>query len=266
MLFEAESISLSGSADPARLLAGLIRLREARDYARDLGRDLWDFGVEASSLKLEGMTPNDLRWLLCKGYVEHASEITQRSEDRRTFLPIGKLNICRRSCFILTPAGAEFLQSLTRELPRSNILATRTNGHAANGHAANGLAAPAAVAPAPAVRAEPPMPRWDCQRMELCVGGLIVKQYKLPAPNQEMILMAFEEEGWPHRIDDPIPPRRDHDPKRRLHDTINSLNRNQKNPLLHFLGDGSGQGVRWERANPGLNGHGAASVLDSTAP
>jgi len=261
MFFEAESISLSISADPARLLAGLIRLREAHDYARDLGRDLWDFGVEVSTLKLEGMTHNDLRWLLCKGYVEHASEITLRSEDRRTFLPIGKLNICRRSCFILTPVGAEFLQSLARELPRSKILAMQTNGHAGNGHAA-----PAVVAPAPAVPAEPPMPRWDCQRMELCVGGLIVKQYKLPAPNQEMILTAFEEEGWPHRIDDPIPPRHDLDPKRRLHDTINSLNRNQKNPLLHFLGDGSGQGVRWERANPGLNGHGAASFVDSAAP
>ena len=60
-----------------------------------------------------------------------------------------------------------------------------------------------------------------------------------------MILAAFEEEGWPPRIDDPLPPKPDQDPKRRLHDTINSLNRNQQHLLIQFFGDGSGQGIRW---------------------
>jgi hypothetical protein len=31
-----------------------------------------------------------------------------------------------------------------------------------------------------------------------------------------------------------------------LHDTITTLNRHQKHRLIRFLGDGSGQGVRWE--------------------
>jgi hypothetical protein len=31
-----------------------------------------------------------------------------------------------------------------------------------------------------------------------------------------------------------------------LHDTINTLNRHQKHLLVHFLGDGTGEGVRWE--------------------
>ena len=34
----------------------------------------------------------------------------------------------------------------------------------------------------------------------------IVKRYRVPAPNQELILAAFEEEGWPQLIDDPLPP------------------------------------------------------------
>jgi hypothetical protein len=34
----------------------------------------------------------------------------------------------------------------------------------------------------------------------------VVKEFKLPAPNQETILTAFQEEGWPPRIDDPLPP------------------------------------------------------------
>jgi hypothetical protein len=63
---------------------------------------------------------------------------------------------------------------------------------------------------------------------------------------QEAILMALEEEHWPPRIDDPLPGHPNHLPKRRLHDTIKSLNRNQKNNLIRFMGDGTGEGIRWE--------------------
>jgi hypothetical protein len=66
------------------------------------------------------------------------------------------------------------------------------------------------------------------------------------SPNQERIIAAFEEEGWPRRIDDPLPPHPEQDPKHRLRDTIKSLNRHQVNRLLHLTGDGTGQGVRWQ--------------------
>lgn len=89
-------------------------------------------------------------------------------------------------------------------------------------------------------------PFWDMERRELKVGEWLVKCFRVPALNQTTILAAFEEDQWPPRIDDPIPPRYDQDPKRRLHDTINSLNRNQQHPMLRFLGDGSGHGVLWE--------------------
>src|SRR5207247_9758075 len=90
------------------------------------------------------------------------------------------------------------------------------------------------------------LPRWDSERRELRWGELVVKQFRVPAPNQETVLAAFEEEGWPRRIDDPLPPRADQDPKCRLHDTINKLNRNQQQPLIHFRGDGMGRGLHWE--------------------
>ena len=90
------------------------------------------------------------------------------------------------------------------------------------------------------------MPRWDCDRQELRLEEKLVKHFKTPAPNQELILATFEEIGWPIHIDDPLPPGRFHDPKRRLHDTINALNRHQIEPLVRFIGDGHGEGVRWE--------------------
>ena len=104
----------------------------------------------------------------------------------------------------------------------------------------------AASAAGPAADELPQQPYWDRDRQELRVGECVVKQFKVPAPNQEVVLAVFHEEGWPVRIDDPLPPRPELEPKRRLHDTINSLNRNQKTPLIRFLGDGTGQGVRWE--------------------
>jgi hypothetical protein len=72
--------------------------------------------------------------------------------------------------------------------------------------------------------AERVVPHWDATQRELAVDGQVVKQYHVPARNQERVLAAFQEEGWPDRIDDPLPGRPDHDPKRRLNDTIKKLN------------------------------------------
>ncbi len=80
----------------------------------------------------------------------------------------------------------------------------------------------------------------------LYVGEQVVKQYRVPSPTQEAVLNAFEEEGWPTRIDDPLRPKPDQDAKRHLHETIRRLNRNRRAKLIHFSGDGTGAGVLWE--------------------
>jgi len=74
----------------------------------------------------------------------------------------------------------------------------------------------------------------------------VIKRYRVPSYTQEAVLNAFEEEGWPARIDDPLLPHPDQDAKRHLNDTIRRLNRNRRAPLIHFSGDGTGQGVLWE--------------------
>ena len=90
------------------------------------------------------------------------------------------------------------------------------------------------------------LPCWDAKLRELRVGGVLVKQFRVPAANQELILDAFQEEGGPSHLDDPLPPQTGMDPKRRLHETIDRLNRSQKHRLIRFHGDGTGRGVRWE--------------------
>lgn len=91
------------------------------------------------------------------------------------------------------------------------------------------------------------LPSWDAVRRELRWRGMIVKKLKQPSYNQEIILSAFQETGWPERVDDPLPPRLGLNPKQRLHDTIKRLNRNQITQLIHFRGDGTGRGILWEQ-------------------
>ncbi len=91
-----------------------------------------------------------------------------------------------------------------------------------------------------------PVPHWDHQTRVLSVGSSVVKRYRMRAANQEAVLSAFEEEGWPRRIDDPLPPRGELEPKYRLHFTIQCLNQGQPTHQIRFFGDGTGEGVCWE--------------------
>jgi hypothetical protein len=225
-----------------RAVEALRLLAEAHRYARELERSAWDFALELDALQAAGCTLNELRWLVCKGYVAHAAELTEPGESSRTFHRVhtAGLKFSRRTCFVLTEAGIDF--------------------------AAGMIDCPTLFPHAPAAESQPDVwngtnaaqtakPRWDRDRQELRLGCVMVKQYKVPAANQERVLAAFEEEGWPVHVDDPLPPTGELDPKRRLHDTINSLNRNQKSSLIRFSGDGSGEGIRWELvAEPRKNG------------
>jgi hypothetical protein len=53
------------------------------DYAHDTGRDVWEFSVAVVELTKLGAFPIDLRWLICKGYAEHADEIILPRAGRR---------------------------------------------------------------------------------------------------------------------------------------------------------------------------------------
>ena len=86
-------------------------------------------------------------------------------------------------------------------------------------------------------------PRWDRERREFWFGDRLCKTFRQPAPNQTRILDAFEECGWPPRIDDPLPPRRDSDRRQRLADAAKGLN---NNGVVRFELDGTTEGVLWK--------------------
>ena len=217
---------------PVPVRAACVLLLQAHAYAADLNRDSWDFAVEIHELTALGLTNGDLRWLVYKGYVEHACETTLTGECGRRFQPSRDMIFAKRTCLVLTKSGVEFAAKTcvdsAGKYPYENGILDRT------------------AQPLPSNS-----PCWDPHRHELRLNDFVVKQFKLPSANQETILAAFQEDGWPPRLDDPLPPQPEQDPKRRLHDTIKSLNRNQKHRLIRFMGDGSGQGVRWEYVKSG---------------
>jgi hypothetical protein len=216
---------------------GVAALFRAFTYARHARVPVWDIAVPISELYESGLRHTEFHWLLACRYVEHAREITHLGADCRRFVPEGRAVFHGETCFVLTQLGAKFAADLLRLQPLDE--ADADVPHVTS----------IASAPRPeAVGGPPPcvQPTWDARCRHLHLGGVSIKRFRTPASNQETILAAFQEEGWPERIDDPLPPSPKIMPKRRLHDTINGLNRNQVNRLIHFFGNGQGNGVCWE--------------------
>jgi hypothetical protein len=207
---------------PPRLAVALAVLHQACDYATELGVVPWEFAVDRDDLSRAGATHNDLRWLIARGLLEHGLEKTRANDPRRTFQCPGGRLLRERSCFVLSALGLAWAERFVRDAT-----------HAGSREEQNGRLLPIGD-----------RPHWDADRRELSFreGGL--KRFRSPAPNQERVLAAFEEDGWPPRIDDPLPPQADQDSKRRLRDTIATLNRGQKG--IRFSADGLGQGVCWQ--------------------
>jgi hypothetical protein len=191
-------------------------LLDAYYCVRDLETNAWEFAVEIGLLNAAGLTNTQLRWLLYQGYVLQGVELTPTGARRRTFQQIANLRLTNTSSFVLTEAGAAYA----------------LEGAWQNG---DGVAAE---------RRQRPV--WDETRRELRVGKVVVKRFKQPAANQQLVLRVLEEEDWPSRIDDPLPPEQEQNSMRRLNKTISNLNRGQQAMIkVHFGGGGDGQSILW---------------------
>ena len=217
---------------PDQLRPALEQLLRASRYADECRADRWQFAVEISELLAGGATHTDIRWLIYRGFVLHGKETTVPGDAERSFRPLPATAIPADARVVLSPAGAKELET---ELCGTALAPSPP---------------PVVESKAQSAAPEPPptrpTPEWDADRRELRYQGQVIKRYRVPAENQELILTAFQEEGWPHCIDDPLPPDGEIDPKQRLQATIKSLNRNQLVRLIQFHGNGNGLQVYWE--------------------
>lgn len=209
--------------NPAGTVPALILLREAFDDAQDYGRDIWQFAVEMEHLLAAGATVGVLRRWAEAGLVSHGVETTDRNSQRRTFAQVKHLRFEPGTCFVLAANGLV--------VDSHDVLKYNSGGQDRNG-------------------TTPRIPRWD--RRRLWWGAVVVKEFRQPAPNQKLVLDTFQEVGWPAEIDDPLPGQAGRESKLRLHETIQSLNRNRRVRLLRFGGTGTGEGVRWEAARENI--------------
>jgi hypothetical protein len=79
-------------------------------------------------------------------------------------------------------------------------------------------------------------PTWDAIARRLMFRGLICKQYRKPARDQEKVLAAFEEESWPPAVLDPLE-------RGKLGTTVDSLNDRLQH--IRFRRNGSGTSIYW---------------------
>ncbi len=214
------SLDLLDFAFIDRYREALAHLLEAQAFASSLECSNDEFASQISCLQNAGIRESALRALFHQGLIKHLSETTGPDQKRRTFRNETTARFTDSSCFILTSKGIVLAESLSEQAgPR-----------------------PAAEPSAQNIR-----PRYDADRRTLFFCGRIVKCFHIPAKNQELVLLAFEEMSWPLHIDDPIPVAGGIDRRRRLQDTLFKLNRNQHNSLLHFEANGKGTGIRWRR-------------------
>lgn len=214
--------------------AGIKMLLRAYAFGQDVGTEMWDFALEIDTLYTSGLTISDLRWLVAKRFVEHGQESSKYGAPHRSFRPGAGYFFTPTTCFVLTADGATFAGHFMKSSdessrPTSPIETEPPRAQNLNGSTTARL-----------------KPCWDSRRRELSLDGVVIKRFRVPAQVQELILSAFEEEGWPEYIDDPLPVRKDIDPNSRLHDAIYRLNRCQIHRLLRFKGNGDGTAVSWE--------------------
>ena len=65
---------------------------------------------------------------------------------------------------------------------------------------------------------------FDKHERELRVGSVIVKKFRQPAVDQELVLLSFQELKWITEIDNPLAVRPNRDAKKLLRQTIINLN------------------------------------------
>ncbi len=184
--------------------------------------DHWQFAVGIDELYTAGANGNDLRRLIATEHIAHAIEVLRPEAGERSFIRVANLGLSGDSAFVLTQLGLRYVRTL-----RSRTETAETPG----------CLSPEAT--------HERMPIWNSARRELHCRGILVKRFAVPAPSQEVILSAFQEEAWPDHIDDPLPYIVGLDPAQRLHQAVRGLNRNQRQKLLTFHRDGRGMGVCW---------------------
>jgi hypothetical protein len=82
-----------------------LRLWRSVPTRSNVRADPWASAISLEQLLSVGLTQCDLRWLVIKGYVRHAREITESGNTERRFQPGRNLAFANETRFLLTDVG-----------------------------------------------------------------------------------------------------------------------------------------------------------------
>jgi hypothetical protein len=201
----------------ARARAVLVQLFCRHHCAVLLGRAPQERAADWQSLRAEvGAGDADLGALLAAGLIERHEGAPPGPRGGRAgppphpdFLEGG------RPAFALTSAGAALAKAMFCAAPA----AARAGGPGGE------------------------RPCWRAADRELRFRGEVVLRFGRSAPNQERVLGALEELGWPPQIDNPLPLKKGKRQRKRLCDTLRHLSAAQR--AIHFRVSVDGRAVLW---------------------
>lgn len=226
---EVDYLSESGKIDwrvfiDGKVLTTLQRIWQLQQYASQNGYEVTQLAIPYCDFVQWGHDLTQLRVLIVEGILVHLNEVPLSRNGERKVEPRDSLAINSQSSFLLSHTWQSRLGPWFSD----------KNSHSATSDPAGQKCKPV----------------WNLHLRKLTFRDRLIKHFRCPAQNQEAILCAFEEEGWPEHICDPLPPIEACESKQRLHDAIRGLNRSQVNTLLRFGGDGTGEGVVWRVESP----------------
>jgi hypothetical protein len=227
-------VSLLQPADPRRLTErevhafalGYIHLLGARCRALDEGLPPAAAAVPLEAFLCSGLGLEHLLWMLYQKHADHYQAVPDDDGCPRLQL-VQTLLLGPDSALAVTDLGWQFGGDFLGDLCERN---------------ARGKPAPTCDA----VALGRLVPRYERHDRLFCWGGYVLKQFRQPATNQVLVLLTAEELHWPRWFDDPLWRRPATNSKKRLHDTLQDLNRRQQAQLIHFKGDGSGNRIGWD--------------------
>ena len=92
----------------------------------------------------------------------------------------------------------------------------------------------------------PGLPRYDDERGTLSFDGQVIRQFHRKAEHQRPILQAFQDTGWPRRLENVLARLMPWDSPRRLSDAVTELNEQQTTKRIHFWVERGTHAVHWE--------------------
>jgi hypothetical protein len=204
--------------------------------------DLWLAHREASDRQLEprenpvslshfhrkGILDYILLWMRYQGHVDHCQLAGPPDHGRSLDSPQAKPWFAPRSSFWLTDRGDVFANIFLSNalVPEEDDAFEATWSRLLLGEL---------------------LPSYDLEDRIFHWGAHLLKWFRQPAENQELVLCAEEELDWPKWMDDPLPRKNGKNSKIRVHNTIKDLNRHQQiADMVHFQGDGTGTRIGWQ--------------------